>query len=43
MTAQIVDYCPDCADTYAGLSPAAFEEFASTDQGIVSDVTWEVV
>lgn len=43
VTAQIVDYCPDCSDTYVGLSSVGFEEFASTDQGIVSNVTWEIV
>ena len=43
MTAQIVDYCPDCSDTYVGLSPVGFEEFASTDEGIISNVTWAIV
>ncbi|EPT02496.1 hypothetical protein FOMPIDRAFT_158308 [Fomitopsis schrenkii] len=43
VTAQIVDYCPNCSDTYVGLSPVGFEDFASTDQGIVNNVTWEIV
>ncbi|KZT72375.1 hypothetical protein DAEQUDRAFT_763097 [Daedalea quercina L-15889] len=43
VTAPIVDYCPDCDDYWVGLSPVGFEDFASTDQGIVSNVTWEIV
>ncbi|KAH9927743.1 uncharacterized protein B0H18DRAFT_954208 [Fomitopsis serialis] len=42
VTVPIVDYCPGCSDTYVGFSPAAFEEFASTDVGIVNDVEWEI-
>jgi len=42
VTAPIVDYCPGCSDSYVGFSSAAFQEFASTDVGIVNDVEWEI-
>ncbi|KAH9833602.1 uncharacterized protein C8Q71DRAFT_774126 [Rhodofomes roseus] len=43
VTAPIVDYAPDASESYVGFSPAAFEEFESTDAGIISGVEWEIV
>jgi len=44
VTAQIVDYFTASGiDNYVGLSSGAFEQLATTSQGIVTDVNWVIV
>ncbi|OBZ69848.1 Papain inhibitor [Grifola frondosa] len=43
VSAQVVDFCLSCPSSNVGLSPVAFEVFAPLAQGIVSNVTWEVI
>ncbi|KAH7920596.1 hypothetical protein BV22DRAFT_790298 [Leucogyrophana mollusca] len=42
VTAQIVDYCTQCADTSIGLSTSAFAKFADPSVGVVNNVSWAV-
>ena len=43
LTAPIVDFCAQCGQFNIGLSPSAFQKFASLDDGIVNNVTWVIV
>ncbi|KAK7691952.1 hypothetical protein QCA50_005357 [Cerrena zonata] len=43
LTAPIVDFCTQCDQFSVGLSPSAFEQFAPLPNGIVPNVTWEIV
>ncbi|KAF8058628.1 hypothetical protein FPV67DRAFT_510872 [Lyophyllum atratum] len=43
ITASVVDFFVDPAPFNVGLSPTAFQKFATLDDGIVPNVTWSVV
>jgi hypothetical protein len=42
VTASIVDLFPGGPEFNVGLSPSAFEKFASLQQGIVNNVAWHI-
>ncbi|CAL1711696.1 unnamed protein product [Somion occarium] len=43
LTAPIVDFCAQCPQFNVGLSAVAFQKFAPLSDGIVPNVTWEIV
>lgn len=43
VVAQVVDYCLTCGVTDVGLPKMAFKVFGNSTQGIVPNVSWEVI